>query len=188
MMFLRLLCLMLVAVFIYACGDADKNKKEEKPLESLAKDQSEKNVKEDSLEKKYADKSKSSYKNRNIDLEKNITLAEFENSSIIFFDFDRSNLKPAEFAKLDNQIIYLLKNKNVKAVIEGHTDDVGTREYNLALGERRANTIYRYYIDKGIEKERIRVVSFGKENPIDVGDSDVSKSKNRRTKTSLENK
>ena len=53
MMFLRLLCLMLVAVFIYACGDADKNKKEEKPLESLAKDQSETNVKEDSLEKKY---------------------------------------------------------------------------------------------------------------------------------------
>ena len=84
--------------------------------------------------------------------------------------------------------VYLLKNKNVKAVIEGHTDDVGTREYNLALGERRANTIYRYYIDKGIEKARIRVVSFGKENPIDVGDSDVSKSKNRRTKTSLENK
>lgn len=188
MIVLRLLCLGIVAVFLYACGDADKNKKEDKPLESLAKDKSNESVKNDSSDKKYADKSQSSYKNRNIDMEKNITLAEFENSSVIFFDFDRSNLKAEEFAKLDNQIIYLLKNKNTKAVIEGHTDDVGTREYNLALGERRANTIYRYYADKGIDKSRIRVVSFGKEHPIDLGDSDASKSKNRRTKTLLENK
>ncbi|TRZ85166.1 peptidoglycan-associated lipoprotein Pal [bacterium] len=98
----------------------------------------------------------------------------------IHFDFDKSNLKPEAQAILKAGAPAYLKYKIYKLMIEGHCDERGASEYNLALGQRRADEAAKYLIDLGIEKERINTISYGKERPLDPGHDETAWAKNRR--------
>lgn len=101
----------------------------------------------------------------------------------VFFGFDKSNLSAEAVKVLKVQAEYLKANPNTQVVVEGHTDDRGTREYNLALGERRAVAVKNYLISRGVDADRIRVVSYGKERPAVVGANEAAWSQNRRAVT-----
>ena len=99
----------------------------------------------------------------------------------IFFATNKSSLTTASRATLRKQANYLRKNKSLNVTIEGHADERGTREYNLALGERRANAAKDYLMTYGISSDRISVLSYGKERPVDSGSNPLAWSKNRRS-------
>ena len=101
----------------------------------------------------------------------------------VFFATNKSSLTTASRATLRKQANYLRKNKNLNVTIEGHADERGTREYNLALGERRANAAKDYLMTYGISENRISVISYGKERPVDSGSNPLAWSKNRRSVT-----
>ena len=101
----------------------------------------------------------------------------------VFFATNKSSLTTASRATLRKQATYLRKNKNLNVTIEGHADERGTREYNLALGERRANAAKDYLMTYGISSDRITVLSYGKERPVDSGSNPLAWSKNRRSVT-----
>ena len=101
----------------------------------------------------------------------------------VFFATNKSSLTTAARATLRKQATYLRKNKNLNVTIEGHADERGTREYNLALGERRANAAKDYLMTYGISSDRITVLSYGKERPVDSGSNPLAWSKNRRSVT-----
>ena len=101
----------------------------------------------------------------------------------VFFATNKSSLTTASRATLRKQATFLRKNKNLNVTIEGHADERGTREYNLALGERRANAAKDYLMTYGISSSRISVISYGKERPVDAGSNPLAWSKNRRSVT-----
>ena len=101
----------------------------------------------------------------------------------IFFATNKSSLTTASRATLRKQATFLRKNKNLNVAIEGHADERGTREYNLALGERRANAARDYLMTYGISGKRISVISYGKEKPVNPKSSPLSWSQNRRSVT-----
>lgn len=101
----------------------------------------------------------------------------------VLFAVDSSNLTPAGMATLDGQARWLIQNTDYLAVIEGHADEQGTREYNLALGARRANAVREYLVSRGIASSRMRTVSYGKERPIEVCSDEACYAKNRRAVT-----
>jgi len=101
----------------------------------------------------------------------------------VFFATNKSSLTTASRATLRKQANYLRKNKNLNVTIEGHADERGTREYNLALGERRANAARDYLMTYGISGKRISVISYGKEKPVNPASSPLSWSQNRRSVT-----
>ncbi len=103
----------------------------------------------------------------------------------VLFQVDQSNLTPEGRATLDGQANWLLTNSDYQAVIEGHADEQGTREYNLALGARRANSAQEYLVSKGVPSSRLRVVSYGKERPIEICSQEACYAKNRRAVTVL---
>ena len=92
----------------------------------------------------------------------------------VFFATNKSSLTSASRATLRKQATYLRKNKSLNVTIEGHADERGTREYNLALGERRANAAKDYLMTYGISSDRISVLSYGKERPVDSGSKSTS--------------
>ena len=101
----------------------------------------------------------------------------------VFFATNESVLTTASRDTLRKQAAWLRKNPDVTVVLEGHCDERGTREYNLALGERRANAAKDYLMTYGIASNRISVISYGKERPVDSGSKPLSWSKNRRSVT-----
>ena len=101
----------------------------------------------------------------------------------VFFATNETVLTTASRETLRKQAAWLRKNSNITVVLEGHADERGTREYNLALGERRANSAKDYLMTYGISSERISVLSYGKERPVDSGSNPLSWSKNRRSVT-----
>ena len=101
----------------------------------------------------------------------------------IFFATNKSSLTTASRATLRKQATYLRKNKSLNVTIEGHADERGTREYNLALGERRANAARDYLMTYGISGKRISVISYGKEKPVNPASTPLSWSQNRRSVT-----
>ena len=101
----------------------------------------------------------------------------------IFFATNKSSLTTASRATLRKQSTYLRKNKNLNVTIEGHADERGTREYNLALGERRANAAKDYLMTYGISGKRISVISYGKEKPVNPASTPLAWSQNRRSVT-----
>ena len=101
----------------------------------------------------------------------------------VFFATNETVLTTASRETLRKQASWLRKNSDINVVVEGHADERGTREYNLALGERRANSAKDYLMTYGISSDRISVLSYGKEKPIDSGSSPLSWSKNRRSVT-----
>ena len=101
----------------------------------------------------------------------------------VFFATNESILTTASRETLRAQAAWLRKNSSINVVLEGHADERGTREYNLALGERRANSAKDYLITYGISADRISIISYGKERPVDSGSNPLSWSKNRRSVT-----
>ena len=101
----------------------------------------------------------------------------------VFFATNESILTTASRETLRAQATWLRKNSSINVVLEGHADERGTREYNLALGERRANSAKDYLMTYGISSDRISVLSYGKERPVDAGSSPLAWSKNRRSVT-----
>jgi len=101
----------------------------------------------------------------------------------VFFAFDRSDISPEARQILTRQADWLRRYPNVTVTIEGHCDERGTREYNLALGERRAQAVKNVLVASGISASRMSTISYGKERPAVVGSSDESYAQNRRAVT-----
>ena len=101
----------------------------------------------------------------------------------VFFATNEIILTTASRETLRKQAAWLRQNTDVTVVVEGHADERGTREYNLALGERRANAAKDYLMTYGVSSDRIKVLSYGKERPVDSGSNPLSWSKNRRSVT-----
>jgi len=98
----------------------------------------------------------------------------------IYFDYDKSALSSEAKKLLGENIDWLKKNQKSSLQIEGHTDERGSVEYNLALGDRRAKSVRKYLVDSGIDGKRLKVISYGKEKPVATGDTEAAYSKNRR--------
>ena len=105
----------------------------------------------------------------------------------VFFEFDSSELTVDAQATLDAQAAWLMQYPDTNITIEGHADERGTREYNLALGDKRAFAVYSYLAQAGIDTNRIEYISWGKERPEVVGSDETAYSQNRRGVTTVTN-
>ena len=101
-------------------------------------------------------------------------------SATIYFEFDRSNLTSKSIQTLKSTLNALVENSSINISLAGHADERGTREYNLALGQRRAEAVSDYLVLNGIDKSRITVMSYGEERPSAFGQDEMSYAKNRR--------
>ena len=101
----------------------------------------------------------------------------------VFFETDSSNLTPTAMATLDKQAAWLNQYRNYRILIEGHADERGTREYNIALGARRGSVVVNYLVSKGVDSRRITTKSFGKERPVAICNDISCWSQNRRAVT-----
>ena len=99
----------------------------------------------------------------------------------VYFDFDSSALSADAKSTLNAQAAFLRSNPSVRITVEGHADERGTREYNLALGDRRASSARDFLVAQGIDGARIKTISYGKERPEMVGSNDEAWAKNRRS-------
>jgi peptidoglycan-associated lipoprotein len=104
----------------------------------------------------------------------------------VLFGYDSSDLDDDDRAILNSQSKFLNQNPSLKVTIQGHCDERGTREYNLALGDKRASSVKDYLISLGINSERISVVSYGKERPQVLGSNKAAWSMNRRSVTTID--
>ena len=109
----------------------------------------------------------------------------FQNSigDRIFFPVAQSNLTQQAQSLLDAQVGWLIGNAGLSVLIEGHADERGTREYNLALGARRASAVRNYLVSRGVSADQLQIISFGKERPLKVCSKETCYSKNRRAVT-----
>ena len=101
----------------------------------------------------------------------------------VFYDFDKYNIRNDQRATLEKQAAWLKRYPQTQITVEGHCDERGTREYNLALGERRANSAKDFLVANGIAANRVRVISYGKERPVALGHDEASWAQNRRAVT-----
>jgi peptidoglycan-associated lipoprotein len=98
----------------------------------------------------------------------------------VFFGFDKYDLTPEAQATLERQAAWMQQHPSVTVTVEGHADERGTREYNLALGERRANSVKNYLVALGVDQNRVTTISYGKERPAVSGSSEEAWAQNRR--------
>lgn len=105
--------------------------------------------------------------------------------STVYFGYDESTLSAEAQATLDRQAAFLKANPTIRIVIEGHCDERGTREYNLALGDRRASAARDYLVAKGVNASRLKIISYGKERPAVGGSNDTSYALNRRSMSKI---
>ena len=110
-------------------------------------------------------------------------VASTQGQDTIYFDTDRYNIDSADAAALQAQAQWLQRYPAKRATLEGHADERGTRDYNLALGERRANSAKNYLVSVGIDPSRLSTVSYGKERPVALGSDEASWARNRRAVT-----
>ena len=103
----------------------------------------------------------------------------------VFFDLDSYSVRADAAPLLDAQAAWLVRYPNVQVRIEGNADERGTREYNLALGSRRANSVREHLVSRGVAPSRISTVSFGKERPIDPGSTEEAFQRNRNARTAI---
>lgn len=101
----------------------------------------------------------------------------------VLFTVDQSTLNPEAISILDAQAAWLNQNTEFKALIEGHADEQGTREYNLALGARRASSVQAYLVSKGVADNRLSTITYGKERPLEICSNEACWAKNRRAVT-----
>ncbi|WP_439648375.1 peptidoglycan-associated lipoprotein Pal [Croceibacterium aestuarii] len=102
---------------------------------------------------------------------------------VIYFDTDKFNIDSDDAAALRSQAQYLLQYPQIRATVEGHADERGTRDYNLALGERRANAAKNYLVSLGVPAARLSTISYGKERPVALGSNEAAWAQNRRAVT-----
>ncbi len=107
-------------------------------------------------------------------------------NQIYLFSYNDSSFRPKYRASLDAQAAYLSAHPGARVLLAGHTDERGSREYNVALGERRANTVAELLRMAGVNRQQIRVVSYGKERPINFGHGEASHLQNRRVELTYE--
>lgn len=107
-------------------------------------------------------------------------LEQLRKEHIIYFDFDRSEVQTEYAAVLEAHGTYLVEHPSVRVLIEGHADERGTPEYNIALGERRAKAVAKYLQGMGVQPSQMSVVSYGEEKPLDFTRTDEGFAKNRR--------
>ncbi|MBP7274898.1 MAG: peptidoglycan-associated lipoprotein Pal [Kiritimatiellae bacterium] len=100
--------------------------------------------------------------------------------SPVFFDYDSAQVNPAEQSKIEQAASHLMNNSAVQMIVEGHCDERGSNEYNLALGERRALAVRAYLISRGIDASRVQTKSLGEERPAAMGHDESAWSQNRR--------
>jgi len=109
------------------------------------------------------------------------SMADVKNlATIFYFDFDKSQVMPEAVTALRGHAKYLVANPSASVVLEGHADERGTREYNMALGERRAQAVARVLTVNGVSSSQIELVSFGEEKPVVMGHNESSWAQNRR--------
>ncbi len=101
-------------------------------------------------------------------------------NAVVYFDYDQSNLTAKSIQALKGVSDLMKRNQKITISIEGHADERGTREYNLALGQRRAESVASYLIANGISRNRLITKSYGEERPLSLGSNDTAWSKNRR--------
>ncbi|MBY0430943.1 MAG: peptidoglycan-associated lipoprotein Pal, partial [Rhodospirillales bacterium] len=101
-------------------------------------------------------------------------------SDRVFFGYDKYDLSSEARSVLEKQAAWLKANPSVGIVVEGHCDERGTREYNLALGERRANSTKNYLVNQGVQSSRVKTISYGKERPVALGANEAAFAQNRR--------
>jgi peptidoglycan-associated lipoprotein len=99
----------------------------------------------------------------------------------VYFDFDKYDIKPEFKDAIKYNAQQLNKDKSVKVTVEGHCDERGSTEYNLALGERRATAVQKALVADGVDGKRLKVVSYGEERPVDPGHDETAWAKNRRS-------
>ena len=118
----------------------------------------------------------SSTKSSNVNYD---SMAVFANATV-YFEFDKSNFTSKSIQTLKSAVNALNENSSIMITLSGHADERGTREYNLALGQRRAEAVSDYFVLNGISPDRITVRSYGEERPVEFGEDEKSYSKNRR--------
>ena len=106
----------------------------------------------------------------------------------VFFDYDRSNVRADQRPVLQRQAEWMGRYPEVRVQVQGHADERGTREYNLALGEKRADSAHAYLVSLGVDSSRISVVSYGKERPVALGSDETSWARNRRAASVIINR
>ncbi len=171
--------ILILCIALIMTGCPKKTVMKEEPSikkEEAAKAEAERNVREAEKAKRELEKSIVAKKTPGIEGEV------FESSLLkdIHFDFDKYDIDPADGAILKGNADILKKYHKVKIQIEGHCDERGTAEYNLALGERRANSTRNYLVSIGVSPERISTISYGKERPLDSTHNEAAWAKNRR--------
>ena len=169
--------------------DAERAAKEAKEREARERDTKEREAKE-AREREAKRREEEARKARDKEFEKSLVSKKqpgiegqiFESGMLkdIFFDFDKYDIRQADVETLKQNGDLLKKSPRVKIQIEGHCDERGTNEYNLALGERRANSIKKYLVSLGIPADRISTISYGEERPLDPGHNEEAWGKNRR--------
>ncbi|WP_114191807.1 peptidoglycan-associated lipoprotein Pal [Edaphovirga cremea] len=118
--------------------------------------------------------------NMSSDEQARLQMQELQKNNIVYFDFDKYDIR-SDFAQmLDAHAAFLRSNPSYKVTVEGHADERGTPEYNIALGERRANAVKMYLQGKGVSADQISIVSYGKEKPAVLGHDEAAFAKNRR--------
>ena len=118
-----------------------------------------------------------------MDQETQAAIEEVEVQDRIFFAYDSSELSPEAKVILDTQVSWLKSDPQITVTVEGHCDERGTREYNIALGEKRADSVKQYLTSAGIDSSRVKTISYGKERPAFFGSSPEIMAKNRRSVT-----
>jgi OOP family OmpA-OmpF porin len=101
-------------------------------------------------------------------------------AAVVLFDFDSDKVKPEAYPMLDEAVVILKKNSQINVEVDGHTDNLGPAAYNMKLSERRANAVMKYFVDKGVEGERLTVKGFGLTKPAAGNDTKEGRAKNRR--------
>ena len=105
---------------------------------------------------------------------------------VVHFDYDSSDLSAEDYQTLQGHAQFLMANANSKVALTGHTDERGTREYNMALGERRAKAVQSYLITNGVNPQQLEAVSYGKEAPVNPGHDESAWKENRRVEINYE--
>ncbi|ACR70017.1 peptidoglycan-associated lipoprotein Pal [Edwardsiella ictaluri] len=118
--------------------------------------------------------------NLSSDEQARLQMQELQKNNIVYFGLDKYDVTPDYMQELDAHAAFLRSNPSYKVTVEGHTDERGTPEYNIALGERRANAVKMYLQGKGVSADQIDIVSYGKEKPAVLGHDEAAYAKNRR--------
>ena len=178
--------ILILCVGLFLTGCPKKTVMKEEPSmtkeDAAARERAEQTMKEQELKAKEEAAKRDLDKSLVAKKEPGIEGTVFESSLLkdIRFDFDRYDIRPQDTEILRENVALLKKYPNVKIQIEGHCDERGTTEYNVALGERRANSTKRYLLSLGISADRLSTISYGEEKPADSGHTEDAWAKNRR--------